>query len=71
MSAGAEDVDETAVLFAKFPVETVNLLGRKKPAAQQKQGDKKAIGQPVTAGHAKRYVMQLDGRKHPVEEVAG
>ena len=37
------DVDETPVHFAVLPVETGNFLGRKKPAANKQEGDKKAV----------------------------
>ena len=65
--------DETAVLFAMFPVETERLLCWEKPAAKGEPEDQKMAQQPVTAGRAKRYVMQVEGQKHmvEVEEIAG
>jgi pyruvate/oxaloacetate carboxyltransferase len=60
------DDDETAVLFAMFPVETEKLLRGEKPAAR-------AAATPERPGaHPKKYVMHIEGKKHnvEVEEVA-
>jgi oxaloacetate decarboxylase alpha subunit/pyruvate carboxylase subunit B len=77
------DDDETAVLFAMFPVETEKLLRGEKPAAKEGPRDNGTTGQkdksvavsarPVAAGRAKRYVMHVEGQKHlvEVEEIAG
>lgn len=65
--------DETAVLFAMFPVETERLMRGEKPTAKSEPEDRKADRQPVSAGRAKRYVMHIEGQKHmvEVEEIAG
>ena len=75
------DDDETAVLFAMFPVETERLLRGEKPAGTAPAADKSAVPAPTSAvrpptsgsGRAKRYVMQVEGQKHlvEVEEIAG
>jgi hypothetical protein len=77
------DDDETAVLFAMFPVETERLLRGEKPAAKEAPRDHGTTGhkdksvaasaRPVAAGRAKRYVMHIEGQKHlvEVEEITG
>ena len=75
------DDDETAVLFAMFPVETERLLRGEKPAGAAPAVDKSAVPAPTSAvrpatsgsGRAKRYVMHVEGQKHSVEveEIAG
>jgi pyruvate carboxylase subunit B len=71
------DDDETAVLFAMFPVETERLLRGEKPAAAAAGATTKVAAavtrQNSSAARAKRYIMHVEGRKHmiEVEEVAG
>jgi pyruvate/oxaloacetate carboxyltransferase len=63
------DDDETAVLFAMFPVETEKLLRGEKPAAPAPASS----ATPSRAGaRSKKYVMHIEGKKHnvEVEEVA-
>jgi oxaloacetate decarboxylase alpha subunit/pyruvate carboxylase subunit B len=70
--------DETAVLFAMFPVETEKLLRGEKPAAPAvpatKPAPSPAPSRHVTANgrRPKRYMMEIEGQKHvvEVEEVA-
>jgi len=63
------DDDETAVLFAMFPVETEKLLRGEKPAAPAAA----AAPAPKSGSRPKKYLMHIEGRKHTVEveEVAG
>ncbi len=69
------DDDETAVLFAMFPVETERLLRGEKPAAAgaTSRATAAVTRQNSSGARAKRYVMHVEGRKHmvEVEEVAG
>jgi oxaloacetate decarboxylase alpha subunit/pyruvate carboxylase subunit B len=61
---GLPEDDETAVLFAMFPVETEKILRGEMPAAP---------AAPARTGvRPKKYVMQIEGKKHnvEVEEVA-
>jgi pyruvate/oxaloacetate carboxyltransferase len=63
--------DETAVLFAMFPVETEKLLRGEKPAAPAAAPASTAT--PSRPGvRPKKYVMHIEGKKHhvEVEEVA-
>jgi pyruvate/oxaloacetate carboxyltransferase len=63
------DDDETAVLFAMFPVETEKLLRGEKPAAPAAV----TASAPARPGiRPKKYVMHIEGKKHhvEVEEVA-
>jgi oxaloacetate decarboxylase alpha subunit/pyruvate carboxylase subunit B len=61
--------DETAVLFAMFPVETEKLLRGEKP------GEVKPVAAPpppaaapaTPAGPARHYVMQIEGQHHDVQ----
>jgi pyruvate/oxaloacetate carboxyltransferase len=65
------DDDETAVLFAMFPVETEKLLRGEKPAAPAAPA---AAAPAAKSGpRPKKYLMHIEGRKHTVEveEVAG
>lgn len=74
---GLPEDDETAVLFAMFPVETEKLLRGEKPAEQKnnvqdagtiKQGTKPSPSNAVPyAGRAKRYLMHIEGTQHSVE----
>lgn len=75
---GLPEDDETAVLFAMFPVETEKLLRGEKPAAPAVSTTKPAPSpaplRHVTANgrRPKRYMMEIEGQKHvvEVEEVA-
>jgi pyruvate/oxaloacetate carboxyltransferase len=75
---GLPEDDETAVLFAMFPVETEKLLRGEKPAAPAvpatKPAPSPAPSRHVTANgrRPKRYMMEIEGQKHvvEVEEVA-
>jgi pyruvate/oxaloacetate carboxyltransferase len=61
---GLPEDDETAVLFAMFPVEMEKILRGERPAAP---------AAPARTGvRPKKYVMQIEGKKHnvEVEEVA-
>jgi oxaloacetate decarboxylase alpha subunit/pyruvate carboxylase subunit B len=65
--------DETAVLFAMFPVETEKLLRGEKPAAPAASPSPAATASPARTGaRPKKYVMHIEGKKHhvEVEEVA-
>jgi oxaloacetate decarboxylase alpha subunit/pyruvate carboxylase subunit B len=75
---GLPEDDETAVLFAMFPVETEKLLRGEKPVAPAVTATKPAPSS-VPSRHVaangqrpKRYMMEIEGRKHvvEVEEVA-
>ncbi|MFM8887396.1 MAG: pyruvate carboxyltransferase, partial [Chthoniobacterales bacterium] len=80
---GLPEDDETAVLFAMFPVETERLLRGEKPM-ELKTGlqdnrtsgrqDNAAVSVRATGGkaHAKKYALEIEGKKHmvEVEEVA-
>jgi oxaloacetate decarboxylase alpha subunit/pyruvate carboxylase subunit B len=75
---GLPEDDETAVLFAMFPVETEKLLRGEKPAAPAVSTTKPAPS-PAPSRHVaangrrpKRYMMEIEGQKHvvEVEEVA-
>jgi oxaloacetate decarboxylase alpha subunit/pyruvate carboxylase subunit B len=69
------DNDETAVLFAMFPVETERLLRGEKPAAAPAPAIKSsavpAAGGGVTVSsrgaRPKKYIMHVEGNKHTVE----
>lgn len=58
---GLPSDDETAVLFAMFPVETERLL--KGPPATPPT----PVALEVPQGETKHYVMQIEGQKHEVE----
>jgi pyruvate carboxylase subunit B len=69
---GFSEDNETAVLFAMFPVEMEKLLRGEKP------GELKAVAAPAPSaspapaaegkgGPAKRYVMHIEGQRHDVE----
>jgi oxaloacetate decarboxylase alpha subunit/pyruvate carboxylase subunit B len=62
------DDDETAVLFAMFPVETEKLLRGEKPSAPAA-----TTPAPKSGSRPKKYLMHIEGKKHTVEveEVAG
>jgi pyruvate/oxaloacetate carboxyltransferase len=67
------DDDETAVLFAMFPVETEKFLrGEKPPAPAAAPAPATAAAPTRTGVRPKKYVMQIEGQKHnvEVEEVA-
>jgi pyruvate carboxylase subunit B len=67
------DDDETAVLFAMFPVETEKLLRGEKPAAPAASPSPAATVSPARTGaRPKKYVMHIEGKEHhvEVEEVA-
>jgi len=67
------DDDETAVLFAMFPVETEKLLRGEKPAAPAAAPAAVTASAPARPGiRPKKYVMHIEGKKHhvEVEEVA-
>jgi len=61
---GLPEDDETAVLFAMFPVETDKLLRGGKPAAPVEAAP---ASHPRSAARPKKYVMQIEGKKHSVE----
>jgi pyruvate/oxaloacetate carboxyltransferase len=75
---GLPEDDETAVLFAMFPVETEKLLRGEKPAMPAvpaaKPAPSPAAPRSVAANgrRPKRYMMEIEGQKHvvEVEEVA-
>ena len=63
------DDDEMAVLFAMFPVETEKLLRGEKPtvpAAASAPAPNSAPA-PRAGARPKKYVMQIEGKKHTVE----
>lgn len=65
--------DETAMLFAMFPVETEKLLRGEEPSAPvAATGPAEAAPSPRPGAHTKKYAMHIDGKKHlvEVEEVA-
>ena len=66
--------DETAVLFAMFPVETEKLLRGERPSAPAAAAAPAPVStRPARTGtHPKKYVMHIEGQKHnvEVEEVA-
>lgn len=67
---GLPEDDETAVLFAMFPVEMEKLLRGEKPGAPKAPppaAQQTARRAPATAGAARHYVMEIEGRKHAVE----
>jgi len=68
------DDDETAVLFAMFPVETEKLLRGEKPSAPAAATASTPPARPGARPGArpKKYVMHIEGKKHhvEVEEVA-
>jgi pyruvate carboxylase subunit B len=75
---GLPEDDETAVLFAMFPVETERLLRGEKPAEQRTPAAaaparSAPLVSPVTThpstsgGRPKRYLMHVEGQKHVVE----
>jgi len=66
------DDDETAVLFAMFPVETEKLLRGEKPAAPAAPAAASAATSSRPGARSKKYVMHIEGKKHhvEVEEVA-
>lgn len=62
--------DETAVLFAMFPVETEKLLRGEKPAPSASSASTPAQASAPAATpdpSAKRYIMHIEGTKHMVE----
>jgi oxaloacetate decarboxylase alpha subunit/pyruvate carboxylase subunit B len=61
--------DETAVLFAMFPVETERLLRGEKPptAPAQKTVAASSAASSPTGHRPKKYVMHVEGQKHTVE----
>jgi pyruvate/oxaloacetate carboxyltransferase len=67
--------DETAVLFAMFPVETERLLRGEKPVEQKAAAPARSASPCVPApnhpsssgGRPKRYLMHIQGQKHVVE----
>lgn len=62
--------DETAVLYAMFPVETVRLLRGEKPKESKipaKAPEAARVPSVPTDGRTKRYVMHIENRKHLVE----
>jgi pyruvate/oxaloacetate carboxyltransferase len=64
------DNDETAVLFAMFPVETEKLLRGEKPAAAAPASapSPAAKASPARTGaRPKKYLMHIEGKKHQVE----
>ena len=67
---GLPEDDETAVLFAMFPVETEKLLRGEKPGVAKSQPvparPPSQVPEP-SSGRAKHYVMEIEGRKHAVE----
>lgn len=69
---GLPEDDETAVLFAMFPVETEKLLRREKPPASAPAAVTSA-SPPRPGARPKKYVMHIEGQKHmvEVEEVNG
>jgi hypothetical protein len=70
---GLPEDDETAVLFAMFPVETEKLLRGEEPAESQAKGVTASPSTPSRSGpRPRKYVMHIEGKKHhvEVEEVA-
>jgi pyruvate/oxaloacetate carboxyltransferase len=69
------DDDETAVLFAMFPVETEKLLRGQKSAPPPSATPAAApVARPSHPGvRPKKYLMHIEGKKHTVEveEVGG
>ncbi|MBE2179813.1 MAG: pyruvate carboxylase subunit B [Chthoniobacterales bacterium] len=61
--------DETAVLYAMFPVETARLLRGEKPkeARTPAAPDAAPLPSASTGGRATRYVMHIESQKHLVE----
>lgn len=66
---GLPEDDETAVLFAMFPVETERLLRGEKPpsAPAQKTVAASSPASSSTGQRPKKYVMHVEGQKHTVE----
>ncbi len=68
---GFPEDDETAVLFAMFPVETEKLLRGEKPGEiKQAAAPAAAPAAPApeaNAGPAQRYVLHIEGQRHDVE----
>jgi oxaloacetate decarboxylase alpha subunit/pyruvate carboxylase subunit B len=63
------DDDEMAVLFAMFPVETERLLRGEKPSvpAAASAPAPNSAPAPRAGARPKKYVMQIEGKKHTVE----
>ena len=66
---GLPEDDETAVLFAMFPVETEKLLKGppREPAVQPTATPHAPAAAASHRGATKHYVMQIEGQKHSVE----
>jgi hypothetical protein len=70
---GLPEDDETAVLFAMFPIETEKLLrgesniAPKSAAAPDPQPAHVSHNHSPRGSHPKHYTIQIDGRKHAVE----
>ncbi len=66
---GLPEDDETAVLFAMFPVETEKLLKGPppEPAVQPAATPHAPAAAAPHRGATKHYVMQIEGQKHSVE----
>lgn len=67
---GLPEDDETAVLFAMFPVEMEKLLRGVKPGVAKVPPAPARPAPRTTAtagGRAKHYVMEIEGQKHAVE----
>lgn len=66
---GLPEDDETAVLFAMFPVETERLLRGEKPpsAPAQKTVAASSPASSSTGQRPQKYVMHVEGQKHTVE----
>jgi oxaloacetate decarboxylase alpha subunit/pyruvate carboxylase subunit B len=68
---GHPEDDETAVLYAMFPVETEKLLRGEKPVEVKAAAAPAKSARPAPAaaphGHASRYVMHIEGKPHSVE----
>jgi pyruvate/oxaloacetate carboxyltransferase len=59
------DDDETAVLFAMFPVETEKFLRGEKPSAPSAPAPAASPAHPGV--RPKRYLMHIEGKQHQVE----
>ena len=66
---GLPEDDETAVLFAMFPVEMEKLLRGEKPGETRAAVAAAAKPRETTAAKSKstRYVMEIEGTKHNIE----
>ncbi len=66
---GLPEDDETAVLFAMFPVETEKLLKGPQPGpvVPAPAPSKTSAAAASPKGQTKHYVMQIEGQKHAVE----